>query len=159
MATATAKELDKHNALVQRAQQLKVQIEKADMRTEDGKREFRETWRQVASPAYMYGPSIPLWSLASLLKAICPVQHKMNSVVDKIVKEDDQNPGMYEFRDTEGSEKGSFKKQLCNKIYKEMTGTSWEDMVKVEKRNLWKRSGRQGTPHCYESIWNKQQKT
>ena len=139
MATATAKELDKHNALVQRAQQLKVQIEKADMRTEDGKREFRETWRQVASPAYMYGPSIPLWSLASLLKAICPVQHKMNSVVDKIVKEDDQNPGMYEFRDTEGSGKGSFKKQLCNKIYKEMTGTSWEDMVKVEKRNLWKK--------------------
>ena len=139
MATATNKELEKHNALVSRAQQLKISIEKADMRTEDGKREFCETWRQVASPAYMYGPSIPLWSLASLLKAIAPFQHKMNSVVDKIVKEDDQNPGMYEFRahvDTEGSEKGSFKKQLCNKIYKEMTGTSWEDTVKVEKRNL-----------------------
>ena len=142
MATATNKELEKHNALVSRAQQLKVQIEKADMRTADGKRKFCETWRQVASPAYMYGPSIPLWSLASLLKAIAPFQHKMNSVVDKIVKEDDQNPGMYEFRahvDTEGSEKGSFKKQLCNKIYKEMTGTSWEDTVKVEKRNLWKK--------------------
>jgi hypothetical protein len=94
MATATNKELEKHNALVSRAQQLKISSKKADMRTEDGKREFCETWRQGASPAYMYGPSIPLWSWASLLKAIAPFQHKMNSVVDKIVKEDDQNPGM-----------------------------------------------------------------
>jgi hypothetical protein len=142
MATATNKEVEKHSALVTKAQHLKTSIEKADMRTEDGRRAFREAWRQVASPAYMYGPAIPLWSLASLLKAIAPLQHKMNSVVDKTVKEDDKNPGMYEFRahvDTEDSEKGSFKKRLCNMIYKEMTGTPWEDTVKVEKRGLWRK--------------------
>ena len=69
--------------MVSKAQHLKIAIEKANMRTEDGRREFRETWRQVASPAYMYGPAIPLWSLASLLKTIVSLQHKMNVVVDK----------------------------------------------------------------------------
>ena len=90
MASATSKELEKHNALVAKAQHLKIAIEKADVRTKDGRQEFRETWRQVASPAYMYGPTIPLWSLATLLKTIAPLGHKMSSVVDEPVEENNQ---------------------------------------------------------------------
>ena len=142
MASATSKELEKHNAPVAKAHHLKIAIEKADVRTEDGRQEFRETWRQVASPAYMHGPTIPLWSLATLLKKIAPLGHTMSSVVDEPVEENNQNPGMFEFRagvDTEGSEQGSFKKRICNRVYEEMTRAPWEDMVKVEKRNLWKK--------------------
>ena len=141
MALATIKEVEKHSALVSKAQHLRIAIEKADVRTEDGRKEFRETWRQVASPAYMYGPAIPLWSLATLLKTIAPSGHKMNSVVDKMVEEDNQFPGMYAFRtdvDTEDSEQESFKKRLCNEIFLLVTGAPWDDMVKVEKRSLWK---------------------
>jgi hypothetical protein len=87
MALATIKEVEKHSALVSKAQHLRIAIEKADVRTGDGRKEFRETWRQVASPAYMYGPAIPLWSLATLLKTIAPSGHKMNSVVDKMVED------------------------------------------------------------------------
>jgi hypothetical protein len=142
MASATSKELEKNNALVAKAHHLKISIEKADVRTEDGRQEFRETWRQVASPVYMYGPTIPLWSLATMLKTIAPLGHKMSSVVDELVEENNQNPGMFEFRagvDTEGSEQGSFKKRICNLVYEEMTGAPWEDMVKVHKINLWKK--------------------
>ena len=60
VSEATAKEIEKHSQLVSKAHHLKEKIEKADVRTEDGKKEFREVWRQVASPAYMYGPTIPL---------------------------------------------------------------------------------------------------
>ena len=141
MASASTKESANHNALVSKAQHLKIAIENADVRTEDGKKEFREVWKQVASPAYMYGPTIPLRSLATLLKAITPLCHKMISALDTVVEEDNQNPGMYEFRanvNTGDSERGSFKKWLCNLIYEQMTRAQWEDMAKVEKRNLWK---------------------
>ena len=65
----------------------------------------------------------------------------MNSVVNKMVAENKQNPGMYEFRahvDTEDSEEGSFKKRLCNDIYRQMIGIPWEEGEKEERRNLWK---------------------
>ena len=64
-----------------------------------------------------------------------------DSVVDKKVEENKQYPGMYAFRaevDTEDSEQESFKKRLCNEIFSLVTGTPWDDMVKVEKRDLWK---------------------
>jgi len=89
----------------------------------------------------MYGPAIPLWSLATLLKTLAPSGHKMNSVVDKKVEENKQYPGMYAFRaevDTEDSEQESFKRRLCNEIFTLVTGTPWDDMVKVERRDLWK---------------------
>ena len=65
----------------------------------------------------------------------------MNSAVDKMVEEDNQNPGMYEFRadvDTQDSEQGNFKKRLCNLNYKQITRAPWEGTMKVEKRNMWK---------------------
>ena len=140
---ATQKEIKEHGQLVLKVQNLRGKIEKADVRTENGKKEFREVWRQVASPAYMYSPTIPLWSLATLLRTIAPFSHKMNSVVNKMVYESKKNPGMYEFKehiDTEDSEnEGSFKKRLCNEIYALITGTPWEECEKDEQRNLWKR--------------------
>ena len=59
---ATLKEHKDHNALIAKGQVLKDKINKADVRTERGKAEFREVWRQVASPAFVYSPTTPLWS-------------------------------------------------------------------------------------------------
>jgi ribosomal protein L25 (general stress protein Ctc) len=95
---ATLKEHKDHNTLVAKSQALKDKINKADVRTEGGKAEFREVWRQVASPAFMYSPTTPLWSLATLLKTIAPLSHKMNSVVNKLVQQNKMSPGIYEFK-------------------------------------------------------------
>jgi hypothetical protein len=140
---AATKEHRDHNQLVAKVQSLKEKIEKTDVRTEDGKQEFREAWRQVASPAYMYSPTIPLWSLATLVKTIAPFNHKMNSVVNAMVVESTLVPGIFEFKahiDTVDSVyAGSFKKRLCNDIYEEVTGTQGGECEKDERRKLWKK--------------------
>ena len=74
---ATLKEHKDHNTLVANSQALKDKVEKADVRTEQGKTEFREVWRQVTPPAFVYSPTTPLWSLATLLKTIAPLGHNM----------------------------------------------------------------------------------
>ena len=137
---ASQPDLKSHARLMKKTRELKIKdnLKKVDPRTEKGKLEFKEIWKQVASQDLMYDTTQAPWALASMLQSIGSEGQLLLEVVAEKVEEDPQVEGCFRFIKEMDTSTAGWRKKLCTFIYHAVTDLVWEDRGKESNRKLWK---------------------
>ena len=159
-AGASQPDLKSYSRLMRKARELKIKerLKAIDPRTEEGKIEFKDIWKQVASQDLMYDTTQAPWALASMLQSIGSEGQLLLEVVAEKVEEDSQVEGCFRFIKEMDTTTAGWRKEICIFIYHAVTDLVWEDRGKESNRKLWKAIRENGEGRLLK-IYLKQVKT
>ena len=108
---------------------------------------FKQAWSDICSDEILYDNRVPLYALATVLFKIAPEKSMFQSIIQDMIFEPEESPGMCEFKPDilKAHEKPNFRKWICENVYHAMTGENWGerggDRVRANDVELVRRCG------------------
>ena len=90
---------------------------------------FKQAWSDICSDEILYDNRVPLYALATVLFKIAPKKSMFQSIIQDMIFEREESPGMCEFKPDilKAHEKPNFRKWICENVYHAMTGENLDE--------------------------------